>query len=80
MDASHVWIASKPTKPLSKKYVGPYKVLCRSSKYFKIQIGRKEENVAIDRLKPAFIECEVADIIPETKEIIPRKIVSFNLD
>lgn len=37
--------------PLSPLYRGPFKVLEKKSKYFKIKIGNREDNVSIDRLK-----------------------------
>ena len=44
--------ASSP--PLSQLYRGPYKVVVRKDKYFKLQIGSKLNNVSVDRLKPVF--------------------------
>jgi hypothetical protein len=38
--------------PLASQYVGPYHVLDRSPKFFKLRIGDREEAVSIDRLKP----------------------------
>ena len=37
--------------PLSPLYRGSFKVLEKKSKYFKIKIGNREDNVSIDRLK-----------------------------
>jgi transposase InsO family protein len=38
--------------PLSPPYDGPYAVLQRGPKFFKLQIGDREEAVSVDRLKP----------------------------
>jgi len=38
--------------PLEQAYVGPYRVLERSDKLFKLQIGDRVETVSADRLKP----------------------------
>lgn len=46
-------------KPLVAPYEGPYKVLERHEKYFKIQLPNRISVVSIDRLKPAFIVHEV---------------------
>lgn len=41
-------------KSLTPPYTGPYKVIERNDKYFKILYGDTEKNISIDRLKPAF--------------------------
>jgi hypothetical protein len=38
--------------PLAPLYVGPYEVLERTDKYFRLAVGGREETVSIDRLKP----------------------------
>jgi hypothetical protein len=38
--------------PLAPQYVGPYKVLERADKFFRLAVGGREETVSIDRLKP----------------------------
>jgi hypothetical protein len=38
--------------PLSPLYQGPYKVLDKREKFFKIEIGGQPEVVSVDRLKP----------------------------
>ena len=56
LTSSHVFIrvdASKP--PLTPPYTGPYKVLDRKPKVFKIQIRNKTDWISIDRLKPAYM-------------------------
>ena len=35
---------------------GPYRVLARENKYFRIQLGDREDTVAIDQLKPATLD------------------------
>lgn len=46
---------------LKPAYTGPYEVITRGDKVFKIMVGDKKVNVSVDRLKPAFILCD-----PET--------------
>ncbi len=52
--------------PLHSPYDGPFNVIERRKKYFKIDLNGKEDTVSIDRLKPCY---ELADeeLKPETK-------------
>ena len=57
--SDYVWIRNDATHPpLTYKYNGPYKVIDRKEKYFKILIKNKEDTVSIDRLKPVYMENE----------------------
>ena len=42
------------THPLSPLYHGPYLVLKHGPKFFRLQVGTREETVSVDRLKPCF--------------------------
>lgn len=42
-------------KPLIPPYDGPYKVINRNDKVYKIQLPNRRINISIDRLKPAFL-------------------------
>lgn len=54
--SSHVFVRNdKIRPPLTPPYDGPYKVIDRKTKLFKIEVKGKEVKVTIDRLKPAFI-------------------------
>jgi hypothetical protein len=53
---SYVFLRNDTVKgPLQPPYDGPYKVIERGDKHFKIQINNKNVIVSTDRLKPAFI-------------------------
>lgn len=45
---------------LTPPYEGPYQVIKRNDKSFKINIGGKQKYVSIDRLKPAFVESSMS--------------------
>ena len=57
-------------KPLQPPYTGPYKVIARKDKYFTIVVNGKEQNISIDRLKPAHLD---TDITPTVTAKIPSK-------
>lgn len=63
-------------KPLQSPYRGPYEVLDRNEKVFKIVIKGKQETVSIDRLKPAFIlDFDSNQILtPTNKKIVENNI------
>lgn len=42
------------SRPLTHPYTGPYKIVSRTNKYFKIQEADTQKIISIDRLKPAF--------------------------
>ena len=45
--------AHKP--PLSSPYRGPFLVLYRTDKSFRVQLNNREDWISIDRLKPAYV-------------------------
>jgi hypothetical protein len=51
-------------KPLSPLYQGPYKVIKSGPKFFRLQIGGREESVSVDRLKPHLGEAPVSPASP----------------
>ena len=59
-DAEFVYIRKDgKSTPLQCPYVGPFKVVERGPKVFKLQIGSKQDDVSIDRLKVAYTEGDV---------------------
>ena len=42
-------------KPLTRPYMGPFQVIEKHDKHFRIKVNGKEENISIDRLKTAYI-------------------------
>lgn len=42
-------------KPLQPPYDGPYRVISRNDKVYRIQLPDRQANVSVDRLKPAYI-------------------------
>lgn len=52
---THVFVRNDTVRPpLKQPFDGPYEVLQRGDKFFKISIKDKPKNISIDRLKPAF--------------------------
>lgn len=59
---THVFLRNDTVRaPLTPPYDGPYEVLKRYDKYFKIQLPRRTTVVSLDRLKPAYIFKEEAE-------------------
>uniref|UniRef100_A0A0A9WH47 Integrase catalytic domain-containing protein n=1 Tax=Lygus hesperus TaxID=30085 RepID=A0A0A9WH47_LYGHE len=53
---THVFIRQDAVrKPLQPVYDGPYRVLSRCEKVFKLETPRGEQTISVDRLKPAFL-------------------------
>lgn len=56
-DASHVFIRNDTVRtPLQRPYDGPFKIVSRKDKHYKIDINGKHTNISIDRLKAAFLD------------------------
>ncbi len=49
---------------LAPLYEGPYKVVKRSPKYFRVDIGGRVEAVSLDRLKPHLGSSGVTPAVP----------------
>lgn len=45
----------QPIRKLDDPYNGPYRVISRSDKFFKLHIKGKEVTTSIDRIKPAYV-------------------------
>ena len=54
--------ASKPS--LAPLYRGPYLVVERRSKFFRLQIGNRIDSVSVDRLKPVFSDSPITPAAP----------------
>lgn len=72
-NASHVFIRNDTVRSsLQHPYDGPFQVIKRNNKHFKININGKSKNISIDRLKAAFLE----NTIETSKNISIEKIKS----
>ena len=58
---THVFIRHDAVrKPLQPPYDGPYAVLKRNNKHFTININGRTDTVSLDRLKPVYVDIDVA--------------------
>ncbi len=53
--------------PLAQLYEGPYAVISRGEKTYKLQMGPREIVVSIDRLKPHLGPAELQVAVPATR-------------
>lgn len=70
MESSHVFVRQDMVRrPLQQPYEGPFQVIKRDPKYFKLSIKGKEKNVSINRLKPAFFlnTEDIPTAVPQTR-------------
>jgi transposase InsO family protein len=66
--AEHVYVRrGGVVPPLSPLYVGPFRVKERAQKFFKLEIGGREEVVSVDRLKPHLGKAPVAAAQPPSR-------------
>lgn len=64
-DCTHVFVRIDKIKPpLTPPFEGPFPVVERNEKFFKIEIRGKHTNISIDRLKPAFVPINDDENIP----------------
>lgn len=66
-------------KSLQQPYEGPFKVVAKDRKWFKIEKDNEIVTVPFDRIKPAITENIVQNTNINTKTIPKPKHVTFNL-
>ena len=68
--------------PLQSPYEGPFKVIEKNEKHFKIIKGNNEDLISIDRCKPAYLESESAinlvEHSPDGSRVRPYSQVKFS--
>lgn len=59
---THVWVRTDAVrKSLQSPYKGPYRVISKGDKFFKLDYITREEIVSIDRLKVAYLDKDFSD-------------------
>lgn len=58
-NSSHVFVRNNTKQGLQPNYLGPYKVLARTAKFFTVQLPRGPDKISVDRLKVAYLADEV---------------------
>ena len=71
--ASHVFVRRDGhVPPLEPLYAGPYEVLERGPKVFRLRLGSKEDTVSVDRLKPCISSTPVRAASPPRRGRPPK--------
>lgn len=71
--SSHVFLRQDHVRrSLEPPYAGPYRVLERHTKFFKIEVSGKPVSVSVDRLKPAYLMRETNLTAPDIQPV-PEK-------
>ncbi|GBM47168.1 hypothetical protein AVEN_271240-1 [Araneus ventricosus] len=77
--SSHVFVRCDTVgKSLEQPYQGPFKVISRNDKFFKISINKRQSTVSIDRLKPAYVLPDVLseNLFSKTEESKCKKVLT----
>ena len=61
------------TPSLAPLYRGPYLILERRDKFFRLQIGSRADSVSVDRLKPVFSEEPIVPALPPARGRPPSR-------
>ena len=76
--ASHCFVRTDAVrKSLQPPYTGPFPIVERGPKFFKIEIKGQHKNVSVDRLKPAFI---LATESVSSMKVVKSKVVEEQTD
>lgn len=68
---THVFVRNDTVRsPLTPPYEGPYEVIHRYEKFYKVKLPRRTAVISLDRLKPAYVYHETdmdipADVVPQ---------------
>ncbi|GBN35002.1 hypothetical protein AVEN_183821-1 [Araneus ventricosus] len=66
--SSHVFVRCDTVrKQLEQPYQGPFKVVSRNDKFFKMSINKRQSTISIDRLKPAYVLPDISSEIVFSK-------------
>ena len=69
---THVYVRIDAVKPsLTRPYLGPFKIIKRSKKYFTLNLNGKVDSVSIDRLKAAILPINTP-ALPKTTHKTPK--------
>lgn len=56
---THVFIRNENKRGLNPVYNGPFRIISRNNKFFKVQLHNREDTISIDRLKAAHTDEEM---------------------
>lgn len=59
-DCTHVFVRKDHVlKPLQSSFSGPFQVVSKATKTYKVKMNGKTQTISLDRIKPAFVSTDL---------------------
>lgn len=68
---THVFVRNETKRGLNPVYNGPFEVISRSNKFYKVRLHNREDTISIDRLKAAHTDSEIFNSLSQSLPRVP---------